>query len=287
MIVRPTMSRRVIGSPALAASLAVFAWAIGYGASGAQGTAPPSYLPPQLQALEQKMQSLRFNSERFSEITKGSVTVIDEVNGKPTGPSSQASLNSNTVNEASVSPAVGQVLDGNPRRPELIALGSTVYRHDARGQRSHQRRPWVRSRAGGESPAAMILPLQSGKGELDLGGAGSYAGLFNLLSTATAPVTADGEVSVRGQATSEFTAEVEPRVLLSGLTTEDADRFERESPIEKLQVFLTESGLPIRVVARIDAHDFDLVTTVEILAVNQPVKVKAPPARETRSARRS
>jgi hypothetical protein len=250
---------------------------------GAQGEsralAPTARLPLQLQALEQKMQGLRFNSERFSSVSRGQITVVDETNGRPSRPAKHVSLDSDTIGEASVAPAEGAIFKVHPRRPELIAIGSSLYE---RG-RSREHRPWVRSSAHGEAPAASILQFQGGgEAELSLGGTGSYAGLFNLLGTATPPVIANGTAMVDGQATSEFTATVEPRALIKGLTVEDVHRFEKEPPIGTLHLFLTESGLPVRVVSKLHLHDLDESSTIEILSVNQPVSVKPPPARLTR-----
>lgn len=271
------MSRRAVGLLTLAAL--VLAVVASDPILSAEALAPAARLPTELQVLEQKMQGLQFNSERFSSITRGQITVVDETNGRPNGPGSHVSLNSNTISEASVSPAEGAIFKGHPRRPWLIAIGSSVYER----ARSHEHRPWIRSTLHGGSPAALILPFQDGgPAEVSLGGTGSYAGLFNLLGTATAPVVADGTAMVDGQATSEFAAAVEPRALIKGLTNEEIANFDKEPPIEKLQVFLTESGLPIRVVSKIRLHDFHSSTTTEILSVDQPVSVKRPPARETR-----
>ena len=121
---------------------------------------------------------------------------------------------------------------------------------------------------------------------MNAGGTGSFAGLINLLTTAVGPVSVDGSSSVRGQQTTEFTAAVEPRVLIKGITKEDLANFKKDSPIERLQIFLTASGLPIRVIAVIRSQHIKATTTMEILAVNVPVTVRTPPARETISASR-
>ncbi|HEX4437823.1 MAG TPA: hypothetical protein VH061_13615 [Solirubrobacteraceae bacterium] len=259
-------------------ALAILVLTIG-GPEVSQALAPTTRLPLQLQALEQKMQGLQINSERLSEITRGRITVVDETNGRPSGPVKHVSLNSDTIGEASVIPAEGAIFKLHPRRAVLIAIGSSVFARD----RSLKRRPWVRSPSHGESPAGLILPFQGGgSAELSLGGTGSYAGLFNLLGTATQPVVADGTVMVGDQATSEFTATVEPRELIKGLTTEDVANFEKQPPIEKLHLFLTESGLPVRVVSRISLRHFNESETIEILSINQPVSIKPPSGRVTR-----
>ena len=52
-------------------------------------------------------------------------------------------------------------------------------------------------------------------------------------------------------------------------------------PPTKLEVFITESGLPVRVVGSLTTSDLTSAQTTEILAVNVPVDIKRPPARKT------
>ncbi|HEY3959758.1 MAG TPA: hypothetical protein VGL68_04520 [Solirubrobacteraceae bacterium] len=191
----------------------------------------------------------------------------------------RTSLNAIELGEASVSPAEGEVLLGASHQPAMIAIGSTVYRREGGGKRSH-RRPWVRSRNSFESPATQILPFAGGhRLEVDAGGMGGFAGLLNLLATAIGPVNVDGPAAVQGQQTTELTATVEPRLLIKHLTVEDVERFKTDEPIEQLQMFVTEAGLPIRVVTNTKTADLSETLTTEILAVNIPLKkIKPPPA---------
>jgi hypothetical protein len=270
------MSAIRTGRPARVAALLV----IGLGSSlvpSAAALAPAALVPPPLQALEQKMAQLQINSERFSEVSRGVISLTDESNGKPVGRTRHISADSEELGEASVSPAEGATFIGGAHRPDLIAIGSTEYEHQAR-----KGRHWVRSSSHGESPAARILPFHGGRRlEVSAGGTGSFAGLLNLLTTAVGPVTIGGAVTVRGQSTTEFTATVEPRLLVKGITVEDVANFEVDEPIDTLYMFLTESGLPIRVVSAVRSRELDVTTTAEVLGVEMPVIVKAPPARDT------
>jgi hypothetical protein len=258
-------------------------------ATSATLSSPPPTLAllPQLQALEQKMAQLQLNSERFSSVVSGVITVTNETNGKPDGPSKRISANGTELGEASVSPAEGEIYLGRKLRPTLIAIGSTVYHYERPTKASHGRRPWVRSRDPEESPATQLLPFYGGGPiEVDAGGTGSFARLINLLTTAVGSVSADGSAVVRGLQTTEFTATVEPLKLLRGFTNEDlAPGFKPLT--ETLHIFLTESGLPIRVLTSIRSRDIKSDETVEIIAINVPVRVKPPPARETREQRRA
>ena len=242
-------------------------------------------LPAQLRALEQKLEQLHINSERFTETSKGFVL------GSPNRISSgkpehllRTSVDSTQRGEASVSPAEGEVSVGATHELSLIAIGSTQYRYEPEGEGSSRHRPWVRYNAPGESPATQMLPFYGGGPlEVDAGGTGSFANLINQLTTAVGRVNVNGTVPVQGQQTTEFTATVEPRMLIKHLTVEDVSRFKREPPIGRLQIFLTEAGLPIRVVASTHTMDEAVTTTTEILAVNVPVTVAAPPSSQTRA----
>ncbi|MHB8242563.1 MAG: hypothetical protein ACYDHN_11280 [Solirubrobacteraceae bacterium] len=249
-------------------------------AAPALALAPSALIPPQLQALEQKMEQLQINSERFSEVSHG--FALGSPNGSTSGKPEhviRTSLNGSALGEASVSPAEGRLFIDGRRRPSLIAIGSVTYRYRGPGKHSPRRRPWVRSQSPHESPVAQLLSMHGGGPlEVDAGGTGPFAGLINLLTTAVGPVSVDGAVSVQGQPTTELTAAVEPRLLIKGITAEDIVGFNSDAPIETLHVFLTESGLPIRVVGFVQTQDLKTTTTVEILAVNIPVHVKPPPA---------
>jgi hypothetical protein len=242
-------------------------------------------LPAQLRALEQKLEQLHINSERFTETSKGFVL------GSPNHSSSgkpehllRTSVDSTTQGEASVSPAEGEVSVGVTHEPSLIAIGSTQYRYEPEGKGSSRRRPWVRYHQPGESPATQVLPYYGGGPlEVDAGGKGSFANLINQLTTAVGQVSVSGAVSVRGQQTTEFTATIEPRRLIKHLTVEDVRQFNSEPPIGRLQVFLTEAGLPVRIVASTRTSDEAITTTTEVLAVNVPVSVTPPPSSQTRA----
>jgi hypothetical protein len=275
------VSRRKARAYGLAGVLLLVAGAAVSASPAASALAPTALLPPQLQALEQKMEQMQINSERFSMISRGRLTLTDRSNGRPVGRSRHVSLNSRELGEASVSPAEGEIFVGSGRKPALIAVGSTVYQYEAPGKSSRDRRPWVRS-SSTESPAVQILPFIGGDPlEIDAGGRGPFAGLINLLTTAAAPVQVGGPVLVQGQPTTEFTAVVEPRALIKHLTVDDVERFRNEPPIEQLQMFVTEAGLPIRVVTKTRTPYLNEALLTEILAVNVPLTITPPPADQT------
>jgi len=273
---------RSVSAGLLAAGVAAASWS----AAGASALAATALSPPQLQVLEQKMEKLRVNSERFSEAARGyAIGSPDHVSSGQPESLISASFNGRTLGEASLSPAEGERFIGSRSRPSEIVIGSAVYRYEP-GARSHARRPWVLYHAARGQAVDALLPFHGGQGELSAGGTGPFAGLLNLLDIAPGPVTFDGPASVRGEPVSELTAAVEPRLLLKGITKEDAAGIEKAAPIETLHLFLTASGLPIRVVSIVHSPYLQSTTTIEIMALNVHLHVTPPPAALTVSSAR-
>jgi hypothetical protein len=251
--------------------------------AGAADVRSSADLPPALQALEAKMAQLNITSERFLRLERGNtVTVINtgsSSNGRVHTRVKHASVNTEELGEISLSPAVGELFGGaDLTEPQAIAAGSTLYTRVPKRARLDCGRPWVRLQGGA---AGLPLPFHGSSREVNMGGIGPYAGLINLLATATGPVSTVGPAVVEGQATTEFTANVDPLLLIEGVTPKEHVAIERHVLSVTLGVFIAESGLPLRVVTQIGVGSSRLTQTVEILAVDIPVSVKPPPARQT------
>jgi hypothetical protein len=241
-------------------------------------------LPPQLQALEQKMQQLHVNSERYTVISRGVITIVNEANGQPVGREKSVSLDANISGEVSISPPQAEVIDANTGKPIQIQIGSTEYTYSREIARKHPRRAWVRRQgADGSAFPSYASPLEvfASPGDASVGGEGSYAQLFNLLTTAVGSVAVLGPVSVDGQATTEFTAEVEPLRLIRGLTVEDVRNLEKHPVLTKLTIFLSEAGFPLRVTLSQSAQHAHFTETTDITAVEVPLAISPPPSGET------
>jgi hypothetical protein len=89
--------------------------------------APNATLPPQLQALEQKMQQLHVNSERYTQISRGTVTIVNERNGKPVGREKSVSLNESVSGEVSMSPPRAEEINVSTGKPIQIQIGFTEH----------------------------------------------------------------------------------------------------------------------------------------------------------------
>jgi hypothetical protein len=279
MTVRRSCDRRPRGiARAIAAVICALALgAVGAGTSSGALAPAGAPVPAALQALEAKMSQLQVNSERFSEVSRGEVTIANRSNGRVVGRVKRMSVGGQLVGEASLAPQESEIFRGARHTPVAIVIGSTIYTRDG-----HGRRRWLRRRDPPLARGFATHPFQGAPEEVDAGGTGPFAGLLNLLATATGPAVQGAPAVIEGQPTSEFSATVEPLRLVKGLTDEDVSRLRRH-PVE---VFLTEAGLPIRVVESIHTEEFDDLSTAQILAVNPPIDVKAPPARETSPAPR-
>jgi hypothetical protein len=278
------MLRRVavLGLTALAAYSAAGQASAGDAPSSAAQGQLASPLPAALVALEQKMEELQVRSERFSQITRGSVKLTDETNGKPVGRTRHVSLDVSVTGEVSLSPSEGElwISRGAGRSRELF-IGSTTYVYSPKFARRDGGRPWRRLKNDGTT----IFPYHGSPEEADAWGTGPYAGLINLLATASGEVAQVGPATVDGQQTIEFSAAVDPFKLVKGLTQEDVTNLEGDPLVDRLTLYLTESGLPVRVLESIHngagANMVSSSATTDILATEVPVRVTAPPAAKT------
>jgi hypothetical protein len=245
-------------------------------------TPPVQVLPPDLVVLEQKMAHLQVTSERFTVLSRGTVKITDKVNGRPVGRTRYVSLNGGERGEISLSPNEAEITVSNHAGvSNAIFIGSTGYRYWPKLARFDGGRPWVRSNAHRPS----TYPYEGSGEEVDAGGTGPYAHLINLLATAVGAVVEAGSVTVDGQKAYEFESSVNPLRLVRGLTQEDVERLEANPLADRLTVYITESGLPVRVVE--NEHNnpgtsmISSSTTTDILAVGVPVRVNAPAVNRT------
>lgn len=282
------MRFRIGGMTSLA--LAILAMTTGIAGSATPVSSP---VPPELQALELKMEELQISSERYTRKTGISLTLSEESSSSncpqslachPTKPTKRVShRRTHFVIEQAGEVNVPQkaaktsIVHGKYGL-RLIVIGLTTYYY-LPGTVTPHGRPWVRSK-GHEADElfANMFPFHGGlTGEARHGGTGPYAGLIDLLGSAVGGVRIVGPATVDGQASTEFAAVVVP----SGPFTDGGSR------TDALEVFITEAGLPLRVVQTSTDPSGDVTSnTTDILAVNVPVEVSPPPARLTISQAR-
>ena len=233
-------------------------------------------LPPTVVPLIQKIEQMPVNSERYSQTTHLSGTVTER-KGKHRTRTRHVSETMSDFGEASLSPLGGRVRRNSPSgRTIVIGAGSKIWSYTPDVAKRDGGRPWIR--IDGRS-AAELFPFHGGSApgdEVDAGGTGSYAGLVDLLATADGNVSVLGQVTIGTRRTTELTAVVDPLALFKGP--------EIKPERQRLDVFVDESGLPLRVTLLTRVDRVSIVQTTSILGVNVPVSVTPPPAARTISA---
>jgi hypothetical protein len=119
------------------------------------------------------------------------------------------------------------------------------------------------------------------------GSAEPFATLIDYLDGAVS-VSEGGSVTVDGQQTTEFTASLSIVKLLAGkLSRKQLAKIEEESlkkpseAIVELEVFIAPGGLPVRTIGAYGRQAEGLGIQQDILALEVPLAIHAPPARQT------
>jgi hypothetical protein len=259
--------------------------------AGAATTAPaPVIQPAGLVALEARMEQLPVQSEAYTQRIDTAFTIAVRLNGLSGSMPQTRTTYESQLQEglASITPLKALVRGVTPKGVASVQIGSDVYLRLPKLAQRDRGRPWVRFTAP-ESSAFQFFPYHATTGELIHVGSGPWANLINLLATATAPATLGETVVMDGQNASEFTVPVDPEKLYADPLKELATALGAKEP-ETLQLFIAESGLPLKVVRTSEGRtsQFSQITTetTEITAVNTPFTVTAPPARQTIGERR-
>ncbi len=262
-------------APLLSAPLIAAAFLTAVSAAGAATASTPSSapnvanIPAAAQPLVAKIANAAVTSERFSTTMVGPAPRKRGASGK----SATGTIAHVAVGEASLVPLRAKLYRKGSSGPLAeVALGSTIYINDA-SLSGHKARPWVKAR--GES-AAGLFPFHGGSNyEIDAGGRGPYAELINLLATAN-DLQVVGPATVDGAPTTEISATAQPLALVKGTVPGDLG-----AASTRMEVFVSEAGVPVRVVRTYGSAKNAAVETIEVLALNVRVSVRAPPKRRT------
>jgi hypothetical protein len=306
-----------LGAAAIAlASLGVPAVSAGarpIATSGAAAISPaPAAIPPELGALEQQMAQLHFNSERFRIAVETSInagafdgmlgTSVPEVAPSGAGLSAPVAVTSSIPalpegvriafsgggeGVASISPPAGEftIKEGKTLTASRL-IGNTLYQYEPSALIVDRHRPWVSHREassyqllGGSSPLA--------EGALP-GSQGSFAGLIALLAKAQRIEATGPNTLASGQRVSGFTAIISPADVIVGPNGRKELQALTKYGIDSvvLEAFITPSGLPARIRVTLVSKLVSVAFGVEVLALEVPVAVKPPPARQTITAAR-
>jgi hypothetical protein len=251
--------------------------------------------PPDLVALEQQMAGLQANSERFSfqqELSFGNGLL---------GQGIPLVLLIAGAGEASDAPPQATVTGGllGLGNVQLRVIGDATYRYEQDVASIDGGRPWVRGagkagKGNGLDPGGLLENDQAGK-------QGTFSKLIEELGSALA-IKESGPVTVDDQRVTEFDATLDPAPILAQLqanSKQPAHPLNSLSQIPpvgggkskpqppspppslKLELFIAPNGLPVRARLTFTAEGTTVAVRVDTLAINVPVHVAAPPARQT------
>jgi hypothetical protein len=265
----------------------------------------PVVVPATLQALEQKMEQIRFNTARLSVrsvlgeigyfgsgVELGSDTKCIGIVSSGTTLLELAPSESRTVTIVSVSTS-------KQLRTEERQIGRTRYTYRSDAARHDGGRPWVRNTTPKHKPklkvsglsifTVALSSLDPTLSSTEPNRTGPFAGLIEEVNEDALSIREVGPTIVDGQQVTEFATTIDIEKLL-------AKHFSR-TQIEKtgkqvadetvaLDFYLAPSGMPVRTIGVMATHGEGIGVEEDVLAVGVPVVVHAPPAQETIGAAR-
>lgn len=280
----------VVRALAALACAALTSAVVGLGVARAAPPSPapsvaPAATPPDLSALEQKMLALQISSERFS------TTLSVSENPHPKGLGGVGPIfGKASAIVSSLFTASGEIGFAPLRASFLVSvfglhynarlIGSTLYIEEPSLARIDGGRPWIElphehlGGAIGGGPAA--------EAEGGLEPSGGFAAAVQTIARATA-IQEVGAVSVDGQTATEFALTI-PLQQIGKLSHRQRHALHKLfAPDAHLQLFLAADGLPVRerLAFTLRHGRGRLIEQSDVLAVDVPVQVQAPPAGET------
>jgi hypothetical protein len=268
-------ARRLPGTALLAAGLAVFA-------ASASAATPPAQ-PAELQALEQHMSELTVTSERVS----GKETIGGKLPHKLAAPKS---LSTEFSGEQSLSPEFANVtVKIAGRSLTVLQLGQTLYTHDPSIAAHDGGRPWVAESLSAKDGLFGSSPNLGGGG-----GGGSAAPSPTPFKSNAELLKAGSEVRVLGASTVDGQATVGfAGTLTAGHLAESVFSKKQLAKLKhehlklkgSFEVFIAANGVPVHTGIVLSIGKLRIGTSADVLAIDFPVTVPAPPpAAETISA---
>ena len=229
-------------------------------------------VPPQLQVLEQKMQTLQVSTEHFSTKYEIATPTLKE-GGFSFG------LAYGITGEATLSPLQANLtLDvAGKQTPERL-VGETLYVYEPRLSHLDKGRPWVRIEHETLEKVIQFDPSGNPQSKGTTTEAlGAFSNLLSILNGALS-IKQVGPTTVDGQAVTEFTASLSPQVLLGVFTQQEINELKLLGrPSVELLEYISETGVPVRTTLELRINGIGVSASVDISAINEPVTVTAPP----------
>lgn len=259
---------------------------------GAEPASSPISVPPALQALEQKMLLIHFNTARVS-----GVFALGElgppVEGAELGSNADKceSLVSYTKATERLSPPGFTGVDEiDGVAVKQISVGKTLYAYTPSAVRYDGGRPWVRQTlapktSGNPAPSALSTLSQ----EQPTTSTGAFQRLIEQIGDSLS-IHEIGPRTVDGQQTTEFVTTLPmARLLAAHLSQKQIDAAKKANKLFKglaeaivtLELYFTSDGLPIRTIDVIGPRNEGLGVEQDILATGVPATVKRPSTRLT------
>jgi hypothetical protein len=242
-------------------------------------------VPPELTALEQKMAQIRFNSEHYR-VTVEALTSPSALGGMASvsevAPREGAFLGAIIAGQgvSSVAPPAGEfsIREGRKVLAQVRMTGGKLYKFDPSVYSYDGHRPWVATTLRGSS-----LFGSSGLADGALpGSAGNFLPLIALIEKAQ-KIEPLGPSIVDGVPVSGFGATLSVASLVTGPTASKQLAALNKVGITSalLEVFVSSGGLPIRVRTSFTGPSVQEAVVTDIVALEVPVAIQAPPARKT------
>jgi hypothetical protein len=260
---------------------------------GAEPASSPVAVPPALQALEQKMLLINFNTARVSAVfALGDLGA--PVEGAELGADANKcnSLVSYTTATERLSPpaSIGAVEIDGGTAVKQITVGKTSYIYMPSAERYDGGRPWVRqvlaSKPSGNPALSALSTLSQ---EQPTTSTGFFQNLVEEINDSSS-IKEIGARTVDEQQTTEFTATVPMATLLARrLSQNQIEAVEKKDKAFKgvakaivtLELYVAPSGMPVRTIDVIGSRNEGIGVEQDILATGVPATINAPSARLT------
>jgi hypothetical protein len=236
---------------------------------------PAESPPPDLLALEQQLLGLHLRSERF----RVRETLVRPASvGAP--PQATAKTLAVTASGAfSVSPLRGDYSFGLGRsKYGLRLIGKARYLYEPAVAHRDGGRPWVRLTQKSDKP---VLGITIGPSEPPPGeSTRTFPKLIAQINGGQS-LTEVGAQTLDGQTVTEFTALVNVRATADTSLRQFGEFGAPAEALTSMQLYLAPNGLPVRTRYALRSASSEWTASEDILAINTPVVVHAPPPRLT------